>query len=167
MILYSHYYGFSQSNLPDWISARPSPANVGYVSNVVIPVSWPISFGGGILLEFVSNNGNNDMIDNIIIEVYDNQSPRILRNKWSSSGTYGSLPTAIGGVFVNDSLVFIAISQIGNNDCATTSGKDELYVDDGTNVFSGIKCVGTNSAMPITYSKPLEATQKQNVTNLS
>ena len=29
-LICSHYNGFSQLNLPDWITARPSPANVGY-----------------------------------------------------------------------------------------------------------------------------------------
>ncbi len=164
-MLYSHYNGFSQTNLPDWIAARPSPASVGYVSSIIIPTTWPTDPFNEIPTGIVSTSGDNQ--DNIIIEIFDNQVPRQIRNKISASGTYGANPNTGSGVMHNDSLVYKAISQIGDNDCATTSGKDELYVDDGTNVFSGVKCVGTNSAMPVTYSEPLEVTKKQNSTILT
>lgn len=165
IFLFLDYNCFSQTNLPDWIAARPSPANVGYMASIVIPTTWPTDPFNEIPTGISSSSGDSQ--DNIIIEVYDNQIPRQIRNTISASGTYGVNPSIGSGVMHNDSLVYKAISQIGNNDCATTSGKDELYVDDGTNVFLGIKCVGTNSAMPITYSKTLEATQKQNSTILT
>lgn len=86
-----------------------------------ITICWPIGVGGGILLEFSQSYDGND---NVIIEIYDNQMHRVLRNTFSASGSYGSFPTQIGGVLLNNSLVYKAISQSGNNDCATTSGKD-------------------------------------------
>ncbi|MBK8627028.1 MAG: hypothetical protein IPN86_16105 [Saprospiraceae bacterium] len=135
-MLYSHYYGISQSNLPDWILARPSHPNVGYIANVVIPASWPLGPFGDIYVQIPSSNGDSQ--DNIIIEAYDNQILRQIRNTISASGTYGVNLSIGSGVMHNDSLVYKAISQIGNNDCATTSGKDELYVDDGTGNFSPI-----------------------------
>jgi hypothetical protein len=36
---YSFNHGFSQTNLPDWMAARSSPASVGYALSVVIPDS--------------------------------------------------------------------------------------------------------------------------------
>ena len=85
-MLYSHYYGISQSNLPDWILARPSHPNVGYIANVVIPASWPLGPFGDIYVQIPSSNGDSQ--DNIIIEAYDNQIPKYyicLRNLWRKS----------------------------------------------------------------------------------
>lgn len=50
-----------------------------------ITISWPIGVGGGILLEFSQSYDGND---NVIIEIYDNQMPRVLRNTFSASGSY-------------------------------------------------------------------------------
>jgi len=80
---------FSQSNLPDWIAARPSPASIGYIASVIIPTSWPIGPGGGILLELPQSYDGND---NVIIEVYDNQMPRVLRNTFSAQVHMGAFP---------------------------------------------------------------------------
>lgn len=156
---------YSQSNLPDWIASRQSPANVGYVSSIVIPVSWPTDFGGGILIDII-NNTEDDQIDNIIIEVYNNQIPRQLRNTLSFSGTYGSNPTTTAGVFSSDSLVYKAISQQGNNDCATISGSDNYYIDDGINVFNGYKCVGT-LILPVGWLKTPYAIRENNQTQIT
>lgn len=80
-LFFSLNYSFSQNNLPDWVASRPSPANVGYVSSVVIPSNWPADFGGGILVDFGSPQ--DDQFNNIILEAFDNQTPRQLRNTFS------------------------------------------------------------------------------------
>ncbi|HMT54859.1 MAG TPA: T9SS type A sorting domain-containing protein [Saprospiraceae bacterium] len=148
-LFYALNYGFSQNNLPDWIASRPSPANVGYVASVVIPINWPISIFGEITT-WIENSP--DVYDNVIIEVYDSSTPRQLKNTLSFSGTYGINPAISVGVQRLDSLVYKAINQSGFNDCASISGKDLLNVDDGTFFFNDYKCVGT-IVLPITFLK--------------
>lgn len=157
-LFFSLNYSFSQNNLPDWVASRPSPANVGYVSSVVIPVSWPINIFGEITT-WIENS--IDDYDNVIIEVHDSSTPRQIRNTLSFSGTYGINPATSVGVQRLDSLVYKAVNQQGNNVCATISGEDLLNIDDGSNFFNNYKCVG-NQVLPVTWIFIPFATIKDN-----
>lgn len=128
-------------------------------------MSWPADFWGGILV-YMSYNPLDDEIDNIVLEIFDNQMPRQLKYTLSYSGSYGINPASTVGVFRLDSLAYKAINQQGNNSCALNSGKDYFNIDDGNNIFSNYKCVGTQF-LPVTYLTQPSAKIQNNKTHIT
>lgn len=112
--------------------------------------------GGTILIQ--GNGGDN--ISNIQVKIYDQNNLLI------ETLIFGT--NEVGEISTGWRVEYIGNSGAGNS--CTNGGKDWIKFEDGNgNITYDIpeQCIQLASTMPITYAKPLEATQKQNSTILT
>jgi hypothetical protein len=106
----------------------------------------------------ILNNGS-DGISNIQVEIYNQNNDFQELVFW---------PTNISGIVdIGWKVVYVALS--GNGNTCTNGGVDGFQIEDDLgNLYTNQNhCVKLPVTMPITYSKPLETTQKQNSTHLT